>query len=137
MAIGYVYVLTNSAMPGLVKIGFTQESASVRARQIFTTGVPTPFQVEYFHLTDNVVEVEAALHKTFESKRVNAGREFFQVHLTEAVLAIQKAVNAPETSFLRAPLKALSSEESKPPRRRWGPGRNTNAPRFAPSRVKV
>ena len=43
-----VYVLTNSAMPGLVKIGYTaQDDANSRIAQLYTTGVPVPFTIEY------------------------------------------------------------------------------------------
>jgi hypothetical protein len=38
-----VYVLTNPAMPGLVKIGSTvSEDASIRLAQLYSTGVPFP-----------------------------------------------------------------------------------------------
>lgn len=40
-----VYVLTNPSMPGLVKIGkTTQKEVSERMTQLYTTGVPTPFE---------------------------------------------------------------------------------------------
>jgi hypothetical protein len=45
---GIVYVLTNPAMPGLVKIGKTsQNEVSARISQLYTTGVPLPFDCEY------------------------------------------------------------------------------------------
>lgn len=45
---GIVYVLTNSAMPGLVKIGMTtRESIDTRMKELYSTGVPVPFDCEY------------------------------------------------------------------------------------------
>ena len=45
---GVVYVLTNPAMPGLVKIGkTTQNDVTTRISQLYTTGVPLPFDCEY------------------------------------------------------------------------------------------
>lgn len=45
---GIVYVLTNSAMPGLTKIGMTtQEGVTSRLNQLYTTGVPVPFDCAY------------------------------------------------------------------------------------------
>ena len=46
--IGEVYVLSNPAMPGICKIGFTTRDPRVRAEELFqnSTGVPTPFHVE-------------------------------------------------------------------------------------------
>jgi hypothetical protein len=39
-----VYVLTNEAMPGLVKIGLTTDSVEARLTQLSShTGVPLPF----------------------------------------------------------------------------------------------
>lgn len=43
-----VYVLTNPAMPGLVKIGMTGGSvADERVAQLYTSGVPFPFKLEF------------------------------------------------------------------------------------------
>ena len=39
-----VYILTNPVMPGVVKIGKTdKEEVSARVKELFTTGVPVPF----------------------------------------------------------------------------------------------
>ena len=39
-----VYVLTNPAMPGIVKIGMTDKlEVQPRMRDLYTTGVPLPF----------------------------------------------------------------------------------------------
>ena len=39
---GYVYVLTNEAMPGLVKIGrTTANDPQTRVSNLYTTGVPS------------------------------------------------------------------------------------------------
>ena len=44
---GIVYVLSNEAMPGLVKIGLTQRSElEVRLNELYSTGVPLPFTCE-------------------------------------------------------------------------------------------
>jgi hypothetical protein len=41
-----VYVLTNEAMPGLVKIGLTTDSLESRILQLSSaTGVPLPFKM--------------------------------------------------------------------------------------------
>lgn len=43
-----VYVLTNPAMPGLVKIGYTTHAdANTRIAQLYTTGVPVPFELQF------------------------------------------------------------------------------------------
>ena len=40
---GWVYILTNEAMPGLVKIGYTMNDPAIRAEELSSdTGVPLP-----------------------------------------------------------------------------------------------
>ena len=77
---GLVYVLTNAAMPGLVKIGVTFGSdPESRATQLYTTGVPVPFDVEFAGEVDDARRVEQALHNAFRDHRVNPRREFFRI----------------------------------------------------------
>lgn len=77
-----VYVLTNPAMPGIVKIGMT-DRAEVRRRMddLYTTGVPLPFDcIIAWEIEDRyAVEIERALHAAFGPNRINPAREFFQV----------------------------------------------------------
>ncbi|MBR0794010.1 GIY-YIG nuclease family protein [Bradyrhizobium jicamae] len=42
-----VYLLTNEAMPGLVKIGRTNGELASRIRGLYSTGVPLPFELFY------------------------------------------------------------------------------------------
>jgi hypothetical protein len=85
-----VYVLTNSAMPGLVKIGKTQQSAvELRMNQLYTTGVPVPFECIYAAEVDDHSTVEAALHIAFGPSRVNQKREFFKIDPEQAVAVLK------------------------------------------------
>jgi hypothetical protein len=40
-----VYILTNEAMPGLVKIGRTSVDLAGRIKALYQTGVPLPFEL--------------------------------------------------------------------------------------------
>ena len=40
---GIVYVITNSAMPGFVKIGKTDRTIQERLRDLDKTNIPVPF----------------------------------------------------------------------------------------------
>ena len=81
-----VYVLTNPAMPGLVKIGRTDgDDVNPRVTQLYTTGVPFPFTVEFACRVPNPDEVEAALHHAFNPNRINPKREFFQIDPSQAI----------------------------------------------------
>jgi hypothetical protein len=85
-----VYVLTNPAMPGLVKIGYTtQEDANARIAQLYTSGVPVPFKIEFACRVEDAEEVEKALHMAFGPNRVNPRREFFQVDAEQAIAILR------------------------------------------------
>ena len=85
-----VYVLTNPAMPNLVKIGRTnQEEASSRIAQLYTTGVPVPFKLEYACRVTNSEEVEKALHVAFGPNRINPRREFFSISPEQAIAVLR------------------------------------------------
>lgn len=95
---GIVYVLTNAAMPGLVKIGMTEASdANVRVGQLYTTGVPLPFEVKYACQVENPGEVEGALHVAFGPHRINPKREFFRMD-SEQAIAILRLLNKPDAT---------------------------------------
>ncbi len=86
---GFVYVLSNPSMPGLVKIGMTTDTVLERAAQLSAaTGVPESYVVEGYVACVDPRRVEAALHERFETRR-KAGREFFQVELAEALSALR------------------------------------------------
>jgi hypothetical protein len=93
-----VYVLTNPAMPNLVKIGRTsQEEAGSRIAQLYTTGVPVPFNLEYACRVQNSDEVEKALHLAFGPSRVNPKREFFSI-APEQAIAILKLLHTEDAT---------------------------------------
>lgn len=85
-----VYVLTNPAMPGLVKIGYTtQLDANTRISQLYTTGVPFPFDLQFACKVPNAEEVEKALHIAFAPHRVNPKREFFKIDADQAIAILR------------------------------------------------
>jgi hypothetical protein len=93
-----VYVLTNPAMPGLIKIGYSeQDEASKRIAQLYTTGVPVPFQLEFACKVANAAEVEKALHIAFAPNRINPKREFFRIDPVQAI-AILKLLHVEEAT---------------------------------------
>ena len=85
-----VYVLTNSVMPNLVKIGRTdQQDANVRIGQLYTTGVPVPFKLEFAGQVPNSETVETALHIAFGPYRINPRREFFRIDPEQAIAILK------------------------------------------------
>jgi hypothetical protein len=117
---GIVYVLTNDAMPQMVKIGRTSgEGVERRVAELSrATGVPLPFKVAVARVVGNARGVERALHIAFGPDRVNPAREFFSIAPERAIaiinafpghdltpqseLAVEKAVEACEPGTLAA-----------------------------------
>jgi hypothetical protein len=91
MKAGYVYILYNPSIEGVVKIGSTSGSSEARAAQISgATGIPTAFLVVHEEYVRDCKVVEQRLHTRFGAVRVNPRREFFRVPLKEAVKALQE-----------------------------------------------
>jgi len=86
-----VYVLTNEAMDGMVKIGRTSTSVEQRIRELDNTSMPLPFQCFYAAEVHDSVVVEGKLHRIFSDKRIRSNREFFRVDANQVREAIQLA----------------------------------------------
>ena len=87
---GWVYVLTNQGMPGLIKIGFTKNLPQERARELYGTGVAYPFEVAYQVCCHHYPQVEREVHAQLSGMRVNGGREFFACSVEEAAQVIRQ-----------------------------------------------
>lgn len=95
MTVGWVYILTNPSMPGLVKIGFTVRNPSVRASELTrATGVPAPFIIAWCRAVSDCASVEAAVHRMLHDKRVTDRREFFRCNVATARQVIEAAAGA-------------------------------------------
>ena len=76
---GWVYVMSNPAMPGLLKVGMSSKDPSgdrVREPQQGNR-VPQPFAIEYQALVDDERAVEASVFAHFKEQRIS-GKEFLQ-----------------------------------------------------------
>lgn len=85
MASGYVYVLSNKAFPDLLKIGTTNRAPDRRSAELFTTGLPYPFQIEFAIWCFDPSRLERRLHVRFSQFRCNENREFFDVPLCDVI----------------------------------------------------
>lgn len=82
---GWVYCMSNKSMPGVVKVGKTKNHPQERADQLFTTGVPEPFSVEFAKWVKNYSQKEKQLHSLLETQygRPSPNREFFRCSSTD------------------------------------------------------
>ena len=85
---GCVYILTNPAMPDLIKIGYTMDTAEKRADELSqATGVPMRFEVATDIAAlelEQCKRLEEEMHKELEAFRVNPRREFFKYSVADA-----------------------------------------------------
>lgn len=87
---GCVYCLSNPLMvSGVYKVGFTTLSPYKRAYELYqdhrksVTGVPAPYEVEFYFRCMDPYKVEQMLHRRLASCRVNPKREYFRIDLQE------------------------------------------------------
>jgi len=88
--VSFVYILTNEAMPGYIKIGLTENLVSERVVQLDNTSVALPFQCYYAARVDDNRRIERALHTAFGDFRVRPNREFFKMdpYKVKAILEV-------------------------------------------------
>ncbi len=85
---GYIYVLSNTLLEGLYKVGWTERSPEERALELSATGLPEPFKVIYSIKTDLSIESEKLIHKKLDKFRYRSDREFFKTDIS----TIKKAI---------------------------------------------
>ena len=73
---GWVYILENPSIPGMVKVGRTTRSPELRAQELHDTSTPTPF-------------------------RVSSDREWFTLPASHAATLLNKSLGARDA--MRAP----------------------------------
>jgi len=84
---GYLYVMVNDSMPGLVKIGYTRRDPRLRALELFkqATGVPTQFNVAFAIFCPEPDQAEMDVFAELDELRVTKCREFFRIDLEVAI----------------------------------------------------
>ena len=102
-----VYVLTNEAMPNLVKIGKTTRSdVKTRMSELYSSGVPYQFECVYAVEVNDCSTVEKALHVAFNPNRVNPKREFFSIDPEQAIAILKLLGTKDVTPMLNSDLNS-------------------------------
>lgn len=89
---GWVYVITNKAMPGLVKVGYSTKDPVLRAKELVCTGSPHPYFVAFDALVEEPRDVEQAAHQRLAYHR--EGKEWFRCSVNDAINAIRLSTRA-------------------------------------------
>jgi len=90
---GFLYALTNPAMPGHIKIGMTTRRPEDRMAELSSaTGVPARFELAYSRAFENAKLAESIVHGRLEERglRASQAREFFQITVDAAIAAIDE-----------------------------------------------
>lgn len=107
---GWVYVKSNKAMPGLIKVGYSSKAPELRAKELNNTGCPYSYIVEYDMLIDEPFQIEQRVHKLLAAK--GKGKGWFECSTEEAIGAIQKIADG---SFISHTLKKQTAKKAKTP----------------------
>jgi len=93
MQSGWIYILTNKGMPGLVKIGMSQVDVDSRVKELSaSTSAPFPFTVVQTYRTEAALSTEKRVHRLLDPFRVNREREFFQLTPHAACFLVERAI---------------------------------------------
>ena len=114
---GYVYVISNigSFGEGVYKIGMTRRlEPQERIDELSGASVPFKFDVHAMIFTDDAPALEATLHRTFESRKlnlVNPRREFFRVDLDEVERVVRENFDRSVTFIRNADAEQFRESE--------------------------
>ena len=89
----YVYILTNSSIPGIVKIGFTERNVYARLKEINSApGVVIPWNIVWTYKCPHGRALEGEIHSHLEymGLRPNIKREGFSISVTDAIKIIEE-----------------------------------------------
>ncbi|MCL5269083.1 MAG: GIY-YIG nuclease family protein [bacterium] len=108
---GWVYVIENKSMPGLVKIGYSTKDPILRAGELRNTGTPYPYIVVYDVLVEEPRDHEQRLHKVFEEKR--EGKEWFRCSAKDAIYKIREIIG--DKALIENVRIILPPQDTQPP----------------------
>ncbi len=97
---GWIYVIVNIDMPGLLKVGFTTNTPDQRAIELAGTGVPRAFTVAYTQRVEHPKLIEAKVHKALD--KYHHGKEWFRCDTEIAKRAILDVVGDKTDAELEA-----------------------------------
>jgi len=78
---GFVYVISNRCMPGLLKIGCTERPVAERILELSApTAVPIAFEVEAYFSSSSPIRDESLIHSKLSEYRLSDS-EFFSIRM--------------------------------------------------------
>ena len=128
----------------VIKIGYTTHSMAASLRQIYSTGVPFPFEVKYHAMVWKARATMRLAHRILHAQRLNNERDFFNCTIQEAIAAVElsvqgdityKAERPPElysadTAFNPDALKEPDIVEEEAAQKAWSENKRTDTPGY-------
>ena len=109
---GFLYVLSNPSIKGC-KIGISRSHPDKRVKELSKpTGVPLPYELEYFALLPNYEFEEKKTHKHFA--KFNIGKEQFDINPIDAFLYIKTLIPESEKIFPKLNKQLSEYHKEKP-----------------------
>jgi hypothetical protein len=88
---GFIYIMSNKSFKNnLIKIGKTERDPSIRKEELYTTGTPDEFTLEYYAFVNNHDDYELKIHSALEKYRYSNRREFFDCKIEIAIFETRK-----------------------------------------------
>ncbi len=119
---GYIYLLSNPKMSGLLKIGFSTRPVEERVAELSSaTGVPAPFELEAYFLSTEPEVHEQQIHAKLAAHRIK-GKEFFELPIPRALQVVESicqrspAYLNPRNGLARTAIPIKGGWD-------WGPGK--------------
>ena len=83
MSEGYIYVLSNEYLVGLLKIGYTEKPIEETVQELSSSAsIPTPFKCAYWAKATDVKHNGQRIHQQLSNKHL--GRDFFHITVETA-----------------------------------------------------
>ena len=115
MSKGFIYVMSNEIFrDGRLKIGMTKSDPNDRRKELYTTGVPEPYKLEYYAFVPNYEIIEKKVHRALVKFRPRKDREHFLCSVPEAILAIRDIADVKyEEIFYKSPEEIKQEEQER------------------------
>lgn len=112
---GYVYVMTNKSVRGLVKIGKTKRPPHERAKGLDRAQLPYSYEVRHFVQVPHPHRVEKKVQARLAEFRETRGHEWFRCSIEYAISAVEEiardAANLPQLDEESRRQKILRAEQ--------------------------
>lgn len=108
---GFVYVMRNDAIPGMIKVGRTANLKS-RVSSLSNSSLPYPFELVFYMFFRDSINAEREIHLDLIEFRVRKEREFFSCDQSIAIRAIE-SLKRKENQLERKARKAQRKNHPK------------------------